>query len=206
MQPDSFSTRRFSHEVLRKILHLPAFVFPLLAIYSRIVAIFILASLIFFYVALLFIEKKYSKKILGVNDLITLCKRSEKIDPAPAYLALGLLLCVVFFPAYNVFYAAYVIAISDSAAALVGMRFGRHPIGKFSKSWEGSLAFFILSFVGGVFFLSPLAALVTAFCLTTAEILCGRGTDNFILPLLSQVLLYLFHLIFHTTQGARQFF
>ncbi len=91
-----------------------------------------------------------------------------------------------------------ILSISDSAAALVGTRWGRHryPMGGQYKSWEGSLAFAISAFVIIVITLSPsqiwlravLAGGVIVVILTLLEAVSLRGTDNITVPIAAFVL------------------
>jgi len=189
MNKDSSFTNRFKREVLRKALHLPAFAFPAMAFYAPVVAQACLVFLIVFYGALMLGESLSPDKLSNIRSFVAVFKRGEGVDPAPLYLAIGLLLCLVFSSPIATFFAAYVIAICDSAAALVGMRFGRHKVFSLSKSWEGSLAFAILCFVGALFFLSPLSALLATLILALVELLGIKGSDNFLLPIVSQLCL-----------------
>lgn len=91
-----------------------------------------------------------------------------------------------------------VLAVSDTLAALVGKRFGRHPyqVDGDYKSAEGSLVCFLATFVvvAGPLFLFPQAehpsatvrfgaALITAIIVATFEAIALRGRDNLWLPL-----------------------
>ena len=99
--------------------------------------------------------------------------------------------------------AAYVSAIltlafGDTAAALVGRRFGRHSfdVGRAHKSFEGSCAFFAVA--AAVCALLPDAgsvAAVAAFALATtlAEALAGDGLDNAAIPVAGLLAIRLFH-------------
>jgi phytol kinase len=97
---------------------------------------------------------------------------------------------------------AYVAAIltltfGDTAAALVGRRFGRHryAVGHAGKSLEGSCAFFAVATTvcavvpgGG----SVVAVAAFALATTLAEALAGDGLDNAAIPVAGLVALRLF--------------
>ena len=88
-----------------------------------------------------------------------------------------------------------VLTFADSAAALVGVRYGRtrYAIAYSNKSVEGSVAFFVVAFLCAqipILLLgdgSPAAALAAAgalACVTTVtEALCFDGLDNLLVPL-----------------------
>jgi phytol kinase len=94
-----------------------------------------------------------------------------------------------------------ILTFADSAAALVGQRYGRHRFRACggTKTVEGSTAFFCMAFfsaqVGLQVFADrePIAtlliALLIALLLSMVEAAAGRGTDNFFIPITGCLLL-----------------
>jgi phytol kinase len=94
-----------------------------------------------------------------------------------------------------------ILTFADSAAALVGQRYGRHRFRACggTKTVEGSTAFFCMAFfsaqVGLQVFADrePIAtlliALLIALLLSLVEAAAGRGTDNFFIPITGCLLL-----------------
>jgi phytol kinase len=85
----------------------------------------------------------------------------------------------------------YAMGFGDAAASVVGRRHGRHPyrIGRAVKSWEGTLAMFVFSFVAILLGTYPLLwrlawvpALGAALAASAAEAPAGRGVDNLTVP------------------------
>lgn len=188
MEATLASTKLFRRECLRKSLHLPTFFFPAMALYARNLSVMLLGFLVVGYSVLFLMEQ--AGKRGRVFDWVNLLRRTDSPDPAPIYLGIAMMACLIFFEPGLVFYAAYVIAICDSGAALVGMKLGKHKLSG-SKTVEGSAAFFVLAFVGGLFFASPVLALIAAFILTLVELFSKNGFDNLFLPLASQLILLL---------------
>ncbi|OFV67921.1 MAG: phosphatidate cytidylyltransferase [Candidatus Syntrophoarchaeum caldarius] len=88
--------------------------------------------------------------------------------------------------------AVITLALGDGFATITGIRWGKHRlIGK--KSLEGSAAFFLTSFTGLSFLLSPLYALIAAFTGTLIEMIPQEVIDdNITIPLgVSAVLIFL---------------
>lgn len=77
----------------------------------------------------------------------------------------------------------------DSAAALVGVPYGRHKF--WGKSVEGSAAFFTASALAGLFFYDPVIAFAGALVATLVECLPFPWNDNFWVPVLSGCFLFL---------------
>ncbi len=89
-----------------------------------------------------------------------------------------------------VFCAMGYLIFGDSAAALVGVPFGTHRFGK-NKSVQGSLSFFVVAVVVGLFFFNPFVALLGAAFAAVVECLPLPWNDNFWVPLLSGLFLLL---------------
>lgn len=93
-----------------------------------------------------------------------------------------------------------VLAWGDAAAALVGLRFGRHRyrVGSGWRSWEGSAAMLGFSVLGiaaagwavGPAPFRPGVALVGAVVATALEASSRRGLDNLLVPLGTSLLLW----------------
>lgn len=92
--------------------------------------------------------------------------------------------------------------VGDALAAVIGLKWGRHPYTAFGnhKSWEGSAAMFVSSFVAMAIVLlvtgsgvaAALAiALLTAAVATVLEAVTPAGLDNLTVPLVSALLLWL---------------
>ncbi|MEZ5358751.1 MAG: SEC59/DGK1/VTE5 family protein [Candidatus Zixiibacteriota bacterium] len=106
-------------------------------------------------------------------------------------------LTIALFPKPIAIAALVFIIIGDTAAALIGRRFGKHKIiGK--KSFEGSFA--CLASLAAVSFLIPglptPVGLAGAFVATLAELFTGKIDDNFTVPISSGfVMLWIMHFL-----------
>ena len=131
-------------------------------------------------------------------------RRSAPEINGATFVLLSATLAVALFPKSVALTSFTVLIISDTAAALIGRRFGRHPIagGRFGgKSLEGSTAFFItalgvLLFFGffwveprqGAAMLSPflIAGAASALLATFVELVSQGGStidDNITIPI-----------------------
>jgi dolichol kinase len=111
---------------------------------------------------------------------------------------------IAIFPGNIAFMALSFLAIGDTLAALVGIRFGKRRLRGQKKSLEGSIACFLGTFVFGVIYyicdyelgLSLGTITVGAIGATIAEAWKIRFDDNIKIPLISGSLMYLGTLIF----------
>lgn len=88
---------------------------------------------------------------------------------------------------YAYIFGMLVLAFADTAAALIGKRFGINPIriGNNKRTLEGSLAFFIVTVV--LLYVLPIAipvgtAVVIGVILTHVELFAPGQTDNIFIP------------------------
>jgi phytol kinase len=188
-----------SRKASRKFLHamignLP-FVIPL---FTMSLAPFLVAAP---FIVVTFIASPYSpfdgvRRRLGrLSDLTEEGHHIGLILYAISYTVLAF-----FFPSKPWVIAAGVLpmAYGDSAAALVGERYGKTRLGFVGdKSLEGSLAMFAASFVSlslSLFFFSPIygfavaekiiPALIVAVVVALVELLSPKGVDNLTVPLM----------------------
>lgn len=166
------------------------------------------ASLIMLVIAIGFIlfgeyrKTKLLSKILNIEPIKKVedvvdngIKEYERLNELPLNGAvmfyLGSFLVTVIFEPWIAIASIAVLALSDSISTLVGYYFGKHKlfINK-KKSWEGSLAFFIMGFVVLLFFVDPFKALIVGLLVTIVEML-PKINDNISVPLSTAILLSL---------------
>jgi len=177
-------------EIYRKGFHILFGIFFLLIIYFldtelslQIISTIFLIGLI---IALLHRQKI---KIPLFEKIINLVERKhEKHFPGKAALMFFLAAIILLYFFGNepglVLAGLSVQIFADSAAALVGKRFGKHKIlckEHYTKTLEGTLACFVVAFVVLLFFVSWEIALVVAIVATIIEF--APINDNLIIPL-----------------------
>lgn len=100
--------------------------------------------------------------------------------------AVGVLASSLLAPNYSAFICAIAImGLADTAAAVIGIKYGKYKILKTNKSYLGSLAFaviasiiFLLTDYGGFMYIVP-----GVFIATVVELLSPIGLDNATVPL-----------------------
>ena len=99
---------------------------------------------------------------------------------------LGSFLTMLLFENKNlVLISLFYLALGDASAALFGKFCGKHKIFWYNKTFEGSIACFVICFAIGIPFLGLPLALLGAFIATIIEIVSWPLNDNFWMPLVS---------------------
>ena len=109
-----------------------------------------------------------------------------------SWIVIGAALCTLIFSERAVIISLLVLSISDSIAAIMGIKFGKTQL--FNKSLEGSAAFF-LSAICIVFILSPAILIINlsaVFAATSVELFSTpRFNDNLFIPVITALILSL---------------
>lgn len=138
----------YSTELIRKGIHLSSLSIPVVYFFiSRPTALSILIPITLLFglsdLARLFVPafgelyRKFFGFLLRRHELNA---RRRRLNGA-TYVLLSATLCVWLFPKVIVITAFAILIISDTSAALIGRKFGRHPF--LGKSLEGTTAFFV---------------------------------------------------------------
>lgn len=147
----------YKNEVLRKLIHLSS-LWMVGAVYllSREQAL-LLFGVVFVGMVLFEIFRRYSPfvKKLTQKLLSNILRPHENVTgdnhlTGAFYVTLAVLIAVFIFPKSITISAITIMLLADTAAALVGRKFGKHPL--HGKSWEGTAAFFAVSAI--ILFLS----------------------------------------------------
>lgn len=193
-------------EIYRKLIHLSSLWMPLAIGLCGSKPASVLFALALTAVALFEILRR-RRHPLGsfLQRLLTPALREAEISAAPRctgalYMLIGALLVTVLAPPPVAIASLTVLMISDSCSALIGKRWGRHPLA--GKSVEGSAAFLLSALLitacltplsaHPLFFAAGCAASVVA---TLAELYARhlRLDDNLLIPLsyaLTQMLVF----------------
>ena len=177
----------YATELIRKSIHLCSLAIPLVYYWiSEAQALSILIPLALLLgvadVARLYhpatgrVYSKYLGFLLRPHERT---EHGRKLNGA-TYVLLSAIICILIFPKVIVITAFAVLIISDTCAALVGRRFGRHPF--FNKSLEGTTAFFVSGLL--VVALAPKVAWLPAeYAIGAAAVLIGAIVEASPVPL-----------------------
>jgi len=173
-------------EIARKLIHMTCAAVPFLFLRWPGVTTGLLVAAMAVY---LFLEfwRVNGMELPGTRWLNRLVlRRSERSGTAaaPLTLALGALCAVWLFPAPVACAAVLTTALADSAAAVIGSRWGRRPWPHNPrKSLIGSAAFFAVALACGLLWLRPPQAALLALAATLIESLPLDEWDNFLVPI-----------------------
>lgn len=177
-------TPEMKGEIWRKILHMGIIIFLPIAAISKGVLALIVMGLVLLYLA----YESYTQEggsIPIVSEGIRRAKRlgEQKIARSPFLMFAGVLVTVFLFPLKPAAAGILQLAFADMAAALVGLMWGKRKI-PYSpkKSWEGFLAYALISFSLMLLFFSFWESLLLAIAGAFIESLPYKDWDNFLIP------------------------
>jgi dolichol kinase len=149
-------------------------------------------ALVLFIITCMFLyifHESYAEKgkpLPYVSNAIRSMKRlgEERISFSPFVLGMGIILTVLIFPFKPATAGLLQLAFGDTAAALVGLRYGKKKLPHSPrKSVEGFLAFFVVAFLLMLYFYSIPVSLLLALVGALIESLPAKDWDNFLIPL-----------------------
>jgi dolichol kinase len=201
-------TIHYRDELVRKLIHLTSLSIPIIYYFiPRSDAVIILAILTF--TALVIDLSRYylSSAAKIFYNIFGFLLRKHEVDSrkknlnGATYVLISALICVIIFPKIIFITAFSILIISDSMAALIGRKFGRHKF--LAKSLEGTLAFFFSASI--VILFTPkielfwkeylIGVIAAAIGAIVENISFGLADDNLSIPIsigLTMWLLYIF--------------
>jgi dolichol kinase len=196
MIPIDNGTINYRDEVFRKLIHLCSLSIPIIYYFIPQSTAIVILGILTFLAVIIDISRHLSPSFgkifyMGFGFLL----RKHEVDGkkknlnGATYVFISALLGVIIFPKILFLTAFPVLIISDSTAALIGRKYGRHKF--LAKSFEGTLAFFISGsivvlftpkLVGGIleYFIGFLAVAVGAL---VENISFGFADDNLTIPI-----------------------
>lgn len=138
-------------EIKRKLFHLCSIIIPIFYIATSKFAMCMMLAIITGATLFLDISRHHNIKIqewvekfLG-KFLRTKEASGNRVLSGSSYMATGFLISCIFFPKSLAITSWLILIISDSVAAIIGMKFGS-PLFN-GKSYEGAVAFFVSTFL-----------------------------------------------------------
>jgi dolichol kinase/phosphoserine phosphatase len=177
-----------TNDLVREDIHASGFFMPVIA---SLIGVPVVDALIFA-IAIIYTGSELWRlegKELPLISAITRHAASQSelhgFAAAPLYFACGILLTLILFPAPASYAAVAMFCLGDSAASLFGGLISSSlPFNK-GKTWEGSVGGFFFAFLAGLFFVSPIWALIGAAIAMTVEVLPLPINDNILVPVIT---------------------
>ena len=185
-------------ELIRKLIHLATIVIPLSYKYIfnyRKEEILVLGGFLLLFALLVeYLRhrvKWVSQNFYNIFGSLLREEENRRITGATDLLISGLL-SISMFPGEIAFLTMIFLIAGDAAASVVGKSVGKRFWRGSTKSLEGSIAIFVISFLVAIFATNLLPyALVGALLATLAELSAIPLNDNLKIPLISGIGLYL---------------
>lgn len=202
-------TINYRDEVIRKLIHLCSLSIPIIYYFIPKNTAVIILSIITFTAIIIDLARYFSPSAGKIfYKIFGFLLRKHEIDVqkknlnGATYVFISALVCVIIFPKIFFITAFSILIISDTLAALIGRKFGKHKF--LSKSFEGTLAFFLSAIV--VVLLTPkIEGLMPEYLIGFAaaavgaiveNISFGLADDNLAIPLSIGAVMWLLYLIY----------
>ncbi|MGZ4850031.1 MAG: haloacid dehalogenase-like hydrolase [Candidatus Bathyarchaeia archaeon] len=185
MQKRSFPS---TNDLVREDIHASGFFMPVIASFIGVPFV----GALIFAIAMVYTASELwrleGKEILLISAITRHAASQSELHgfaAAPLYFAAGVLSTLILFPAPASYAAVAMFCLGDSAASLFGGLISTSlPFNK-GKTWEGSVGGFVFAFLGGLFFVSPIWALIGAAIAMTVEVLPLPINDNVLIPVIT---------------------
>ena len=185
----------YKYEVYRKIIHILSIVFPITYIFihnNNYFTIIILALTILLIIIDYFRNTNNLIKIF-FNYILSNVVRDYEQDEflGATYMMLSFSLITFLFPKNIVITSMFILSLSDTIAAIVGIKFKKIILVN-NKSLEGTISFILITILILINLnLSLINLVIISIILGLVELLSPTRYDNFTIPLISSILLYI---------------
>ena len=177
-------------ELKRKSIHLLSLIFVAIYIfflkyYGEQSGLIVLTLMLVLFLLLEFFRVQLKKKIPIIHGLWR-SKEKNRMG-GQVYLIAGMIIAFAVFD-FRIALAVFLMVIfGDMAAAIIGIRFGKHPMfGMKNRDWEGFAAEFIVDFAIGLFLLNNFyIILAMALTATFVERMFTFADDNLLVPVIA---------------------
>ena len=179
-------------EIWRKAVHLLALLVPLgceLTSKSLVLAALSIVTIAFILEELLRLNGHHLPFITPFTLKMSRPEERTGFIMRPAYFAIGIILALVLYPSTIAYASICIGAIGDSAAAIVGARFGHRRIIR-RKTIEGFVSGLTSAFLLASLFVSPFIALLGAAVGMIMELI-DVPDDNLTMPIFAGALMTL---------------
>lgn len=173
---------QYRDELVRKLIHLCSLSIPVIYYFiPTSVAVSILGALTAVAVILDLSRYYFPKVGKFFYKIFGFMLRRHEIDykkknlNGATYVLISALLCVIIFPKVFFVTAFTILIVSDTAAALIGRKFGRHKF--LAKSLEGTLTFFLSASIV-ILFTPKLTGSFTEYMIGIAAAFIGAIVEN----------------------------
>ncbi|MEK6906799.1 MAG: CTP--2,3-di-O-geranylgeranyl-sn-glycero-1-phosphate cytidyltransferase [Nanoarchaeota archaeon] len=177
----------FKSELKRKVVHLLSLLFLLSyvifgSLCGKRVALLLLTFLLIWFLELEFIRLRTKIKIPLISRLWR--KKEKDRVGGQVFFLIGAIIALAVFDFEIALVALLMATFGDMAAALIGMKFGKHWLKKIpDRAWEGITAEFAVNLIIGWLFLPHwILILVMALTATFVETVFTHTDDNLMVP------------------------
>jgi len=189
----------YNQEIYRKLIHIASVSIPISYWFvfnrSTMLWILLIASAAILVGEILRLTIPFFDEIFSIIFGKIIRGREKSGITGASYTLLGSLITIWIFEKEVAIFALIILAICDSTAALVGIKWGKSPL--LNKSVQGTMTFLSIALV--IVFVVPVfpkvAGICSVFVITVVELLPSPINDNLLIPLTAAVSFSIVNLI-----------
>jgi dolichol kinase len=181
---------------LRKLIHLSALLIPILTeVTSKTVVLTAVCVTAIVYTLEEMLRLKGHRLPVLTSFTLRMSRPEETTSFVirPIYLAVGIILALVFFPTPIAYASIGIVAVGDPVAAYVGGKIGHRHVRR-KKTLEGLIAGFVVSFLLASLIVYPVAAFAGSAAAMLMELL-DIPDDNLTMPIAAGAMMMLATLV-----------
>jgi len=182
---------KYKREILRQLIHATGIIFVIIQPWVGVRNLILLGILAAF-IGEIIRQYDLRRPIPLFSWLLRTCRR-DTAERGFIYYFIGLAITYTLFgsniPIANA--AILILTIGDAASTIVGKLYGKHPLPyKPNKTFEGSIAFIIIGFMGALTQVNPIIAFIGAFTGSLIEAYTPIE-DNITIPIMAGLGMYI---------------
>ena len=186
----------YKNEILRKIIHLTALIIPLIYYFFLNKREFVIFIFILLFITLIIdylrINNNKLRNIFNFLFSNVLREREKNTTLNATTLLFGFFTISILFDKSIVIPSMIIALVSDSFAAIIGLKYGETKL-IYNRTLEGTIVFNVVTFIILILFMGDISyyLILISSIIAIAELLSPSHLDNFTVPFISSILLYI---------------
>lgn len=184
-------TKILVKEVFRKCIHIMGAFVPIFAYFTSSNIVIISLIILTFFYSIFEVFRLKGKRFCFISSVVEIANRErdeKRFSLGPVTLAFGIIVVLYFFPLRIASIGIFSLSFGDGFASLVGKVYGKKRFIFEGKTYAGSLACFVATFIAQLLFIHNIFfSFVIALITFLVEVLPLKDFDNVLIPVVVSI-------------------